>query len=248
MPATASCPILILSLPGDEARRAPLLERLAALGLDYEVVLGVDGRKGLPADLEREVDREAVLRNSRRALTDGELACALSHRRACQTVLDRGWQAAVILEDDAVVSERLRDFIRAGGATRWPMTLLDYSRISVARGSGTEICPGLRAHRVMFNATLNTGYSVSRAAAQVLVSAASPVRGRADWPCDLHGLSAVAIHPRPVDHPPEGTLSHLEQERAKLERKVAGKPAGRYLSLGYWRGTLRKKRAVRLDP
>ena len=41
-------PIFVLSLEGDEARRAPLLDTLAKMGLDAEVLIGVDGRGGLP--------------------------------------------------------------------------------------------------------------------------------------------------------------------------------------------------------
>ena len=53
-------PIIVLSLDGEDARRAPLLERLAALGLPFEVFIGIDGRKGLPPRWEAEIDRNAA--------------------------------------------------------------------------------------------------------------------------------------------------------------------------------------------
>ncbi len=83
-------------------RRRPQVDRLiAACPLEAEIIDAVDGRA------MSEDDRAAVYRNEKRfdppypfTITPGEIGCFLSHRRVWNTMLDRGLQSALILEDD----------------------------------------------------------------------------------------------------------------------------------------------------
>lgn len=231
---TDTYPILILTLEGDEARRAPLIRSLEALGLDYHILHGVDGRKGLPPALESMVDRaEAEFRN-RRLLSDGELACSLSHRAAYQYILDRDLAGGIVLEDDAILCDGFKTFVEAKMYLRAPMILLDYSRISVKRRKMWKL-DGVGALRpVVKSSTLATGYVLSREAARKMLTVTTPVRDVADWPCNLAKFSAAVVHPRLVDHPPPGAISHLTVDRLPLEAVRMSKRRGRQFRLSYW--------------
>lgn len=241
--------VFVMTLPGDEARRAPLLAELARQGIAHELVMGIDGRAGLPPELEAMVDRDLAARTMRRRLTDGELACALSHRAIYQRILDEGLDAALVLEDDALIQPRLGDFLRAGGMFARPMILLDYARVSVSRISGQQFGDFGRLWRVVVNPPFATGYIVSARSARHLLRVTTPIGSVADWPGDLYHARAYALSPRLVDHLPIGNpMSHLSPEREPAMPHGQGKPRWRYLTRAYWRGIVRRRASMRIDP
>ena len=96
--------IVVISLERARDRRERLRERLG--GLAYEL---------FPATDKRGLDRGALVKEgvydesrTRRAfrhtrdMTDGEIACAISHRRVYEAALRNGWERTVIFEDDVV--------------------------------------------------------------------------------------------------------------------------------------------------
>lgn len=79
--------------------------------------------------------QEAARRNRfKRPLTDGELACGLSHRKAMQQFLDSPQRYCVLLEDDAVLSEDIVQVVQAaveandGAGPGWDLLKLDGAR------------------------------------------------------------------------------------------------------------------------
>ncbi|MDF1729778.1 MAG: glycosyltransferase family 25 protein, partial [Sulfitobacter sp.] len=93
-------PIYILSLEGAQ-RFAALAEALEARGLAYEVIWGIDGRTRLPQEHEHRVDRTGAEARMGRPMTDGEFACALSHRKIYERIAAGDAPSAIVLEDDA---------------------------------------------------------------------------------------------------------------------------------------------------
>ena len=241
--------VFVLTLPGDDARRAPLLSELERQGIDYELFFGINGRNGLSPEHEKMVDRAAAEQVMRRVLTNGEFACALSHRAIYERVLAEGLDAAMVLEDDALLRPDLGDFVRAGGLYAAPMILLDYSRVSVSRVSGKPFQGFGRLWRVVVTPMLATGYVVSASAARALLKRTTPIQAVADWPGDIYELKAYALSPRLVDHLPEGNdLSHLAAGRAINKPRSIVKSRFRYFTSTYWRGYLRRRLSMRIDP
>jgi glycosyl transferase family 25 len=239
-------PIFVLSLEGDEGRRAPLLNSLAEMGLDAEVLIGVDGRAGLPDWAEAEVDRTVELTwdyRPARYVTDGVLACALSHVCAYRKMINDGLPGAIIFEDDAIVGEPLRRFMAAEGYKTGEMVLLGHEDTWVRRFSATPLCQGVVGHRLVASPVLTHGYSLSRKAASYILARASPVRTRADWPCDISRIESWAADPQIALQPAEqNAKSHLEEDRVALRRKKnRDKRSSRYFSRAYWMRMLRKK-------
>lgn len=239
-------PILILSLEGDERRRAPLLQKLDDLGLEYQVFHGVDGRKGLPPEYESKVDRVAAQKNNRRFLGDSELAASLSHHEIYRHIVENGLPGAIILEDDAILLDAFEGFVKRGEYRPYDMALLDHEEARVLRKPVMK-ADGYLVYRLfnhqMWQFTYRaTGYSLSQKGAQYMLSVTTPVQDVPDWPGDITTIGAVALHPHVVDRPdPLTGVSHLRDDRdasfaAGLEPPEAiRKRRLRFFSAAYWR-------------
>lgn len=220
----APYPIFVLTLDGDEQRRAPLLSRLDAMGLKYELCYGVDGRQGLSDEYEAMIDRAGTEDFAGRPLTDGEFACALSHRSFYQRIVKENLPGAIILEDDALLSDGFANFVRAGDYEKAPMVLLDYAFGRALPFMSRQVASGM-LRKSAKQATTTTAYSISNPTAQKLLEATTPVRCVADWPFSLYHLDAWLMEPRLANHNPPETPgnSHLFSDR-KAIAKPSKKP------------------------
>lgn len=248
-PGAMIWPVFVISLPGCEVRRAPLLDALAAQGIACEVVLGVDGRNGLPPEYEPAVDRAAAQARLGRPISDAELACALSHQKIYQLIVDRGLPGAVVLEDDAQPQAGFRAFLNSAAHVRHDLTLFDYADNARALfGSGREVLPGVVLRRLSAPCHIATGYAVSARAAMRLKREGLPVRGIADWPCDITKLGARLVVPRLILRPSSSEGSTIEPSRAPLsaQRLPSRKDPARLLTASYWRLRVRRLFSARL--
>lgn len=238
-------PIFVLSLEGDEARRAPLLSSLAEMGLEAEVLIGVDGRGGLPSWAEAEVDRtrDWTTHSPGLPMTDGEFACALSHVRAYRKIVHEGLPGAVLFEDDAIIGEPFRRFVAARGYAAGDMVLLGHKDTWVRRFSKTHLCEGVVGRRLVAAPVFAHGYSLSHVAAAHILKRATPVRARADWPCDISRLKSLAADPQLAVQPANReTQSHMQAgRRSAREKKLRDKRGSRYIARSYWMRVLRKR-------
>jgi len=233
-----SYPVFVLTLAGDDERRAPLLRQLSDHGIAYRLVYGIDGRKGLSPQDEARVDRKAALRRHRRVLADSELAASLSHRQIYERVAAEDLAGAIVLEDDAVLTDGFVAFLRREDYLRFDMVLLDHWRAWVAP-TPPEEAPGYAFHRLALSPLLSTGYTISRRAAAYLLGVTTPVSSVPDWPGDIAAFGAVAVDPRLVDHPdPFVGVSHLRDQRGQSFKTASGAKArrgiGRFFTAAYW--------------
>ena len=234
-------PLFVLTMRGDETRRAPLVHWLEAKGIEYELLFGVDGRKGLGSEWEASIDRDRAEEKMGRAMGDSEFACALSHQEAYRIVLERDLPGAVVLEDDAVPNEAFARFLSMRGYLQAEMILLDHSNTRVSRTT-VDLGSGFVGHRVVMSPFLATGYSVSAKAAAQIREMSLPISFVPDWPCDISKVGAIAVMPRPVGHvQPTLDHSHLEHDRQVRQRRFR-----RFLTGAYWLRWWRKHTAMRL--
>ena len=247
----AAWPVFVISLPGCEARRAPLLDALAAQGIACEVVLGVDGRNGLPPEHEAEVDRPGTRARLGRPMSDAEYACALSHQRVYALILQRGLAGAVVLEDDAIPQPGFGAFLATGAHEGADLTLFDYDdKTRALRGTGRAALPGVTLWTLATTRHLTTGYAISARGAAWLRREGLPIRTVADWPCDITRLGARVVSPRLILHPPRGEGSMIEAAREPLQRQRTRQPSpwARLVSPSFWRTRLRRALSFRLSP
>ena len=161
-----------INLDGRTDRRAHMQACLGALGLDAERVPAT-----APADIAPDLLARHCDTSRDTWITPPELGAALSHRRVWQAVLDRDLPGALVLEDDVLLSPRLPPALpRLAGA----LADIDLLRIETRRrdyvlGRATHALPdGLTLHPPGSFEWGAAGYLVSRAGAELLLSAPEP--------------------------------------------------------------------------
>lgn len=101
----------VINLPSDSARRAAIGAQLEALGMRYSIFSAVYGKQLSKEELSRAYDRERAVKESH-DLTLGEIGCALSHWGVYRQMVEKNISHALVLEDDAKLSEVVPDVVR----------------------------------------------------------------------------------------------------------------------------------------
>ena len=97
---------IVINLPRAEARRQAMRRQFDALGIEFEILDGTDWR-----DLGEEdwalVDRKSRDMEGRRPLSDGMIACHLSHRKAIERIAAGEDNLAAVFEDDVTLAPEI---------------------------------------------------------------------------------------------------------------------------------------------
>lgn len=235
-------PVFVLTLEGDGARNSVLLNSLTKNAIDHQIVIGVDGRKGLPKHCESLIDRPGAKERYRRSIGDAEFACALSHRSIYDRILSDGLGGAIILEDDAIPTETFFEFVRQKLYQPFDLIMLDHSHARVI-GPRIDLAKKIAARTLSLPSCLTTAYSLSSKAAEYLLDAATPLSDVADWPGDITELNALACDPTIVKHTdPEQGSSHLRATRNKARPDPL-----RFIYRSYWRTWAKKRMSERIS-
>ena len=103
---------IVINLPRAEDRREAMRKQFEALGIEFEIFEATDWR-----DLDEEdwtlVDRKARDREGRRPLSDGMVACHLSHRKALESVAAGEDELAAVFEDDVTLAPEIGGALNA---------------------------------------------------------------------------------------------------------------------------------------
>jgi len=81
--------------------------QLVRFGIDYEVVVGVDGNALSDDEIGKSYNALAFSRRNGRQATRGEIGCALGHQKAYRRIAEENLSHALILEDDAWLNPNL---------------------------------------------------------------------------------------------------------------------------------------------
>lgn len=95
--------ITVINLARATDRRQTMEWQAQRMGLAFDFLEATDGKK-LTSEDRALIDHGKRKSISPYPLTDNELGCWLSHRRAMQTLIDSGESMCAILEDDAALS------------------------------------------------------------------------------------------------------------------------------------------------
>lgn len=107
--------IYVLTLQGATERQKNVEKVLS--GLDWQFFWGTDKNNlNMPELLEQGIYDDQLhcsTKRTHRSMNIGEIACSLSHKRIYQDMLEKGYQRALIMEDDVLPEfDRLHEFSR----------------------------------------------------------------------------------------------------------------------------------------
>lgn len=235
-PAREQPPIFVISLATDEERRARIVAALEDLGLQCTLVDAVDARQGVPPEHETSIDRVGGA-----SLSEPEYGCALSHALIYRRMVAEQVPHAVVLEEDAIPTERFAQFVRDEEYRSSSLIQLYHQAAYVRRSGARSLAGGVELARLATSCSGTVAYSLDLGAAVALEAATSPVRSRADWPLDLRDLGACVTRPILVEHPPDRSTSLIDRSRSRQRRGPR-----RLLTHHYWRTKLRRLFAKRV--
>ena len=196
-------------------RGADLCSILSDHEVEFEVINGIDGRNGLPNEFEKQIDRKNTELRFGRSMSDGEYACALSHLKIYQRILDSGIERGIIFEDDAIPDKQLfnldvKFFKEADLILLYHLnTYVSRNIFAERKGAGT-----LPLRNSPFMAC---AYVISAEACKYIIDHAYPVTRCADWPIDLTKINAVAAWPFLASHN-DSYPSNLNAGRRKYRK------------------------------
>jgi glycosyl transferase family 25 len=112
-----------------------------------------------------------------------------------------------------------------------------------------RLTPHIRLAKAARNASRGSSYSISRSAAAHLLRHGLPLRGSADWPCDVTVLPTLLAMPQLTGHPSEDTqASQIESDRALARPKPKPQSrALRFFKASYWSRWWFKRRTKRIS-
>lgn len=190
-------PVYLINLARADYRRRFALKQLTELGAVPAMVDAVDGRL---LDLD-ELIRQGVYNPEKsseafsRQLSMPEIGCSLSHYNVYRRIVERGDQAALILEDDALFLDGFAEKLLSAVAelpTDWgvlnlncPCTRYEQVGKSIVKYNGVGSLP-----------VACSAYLVSQRGARLLVDNALPIRYPADslvgrglrWGVETYGV------------------------------------------------------------
>ena len=201
----APLPIFVINLDRSPERLALLSAQARASGLRFERISAIDGTRQLPSWAA--VQFMNAHGGIRGGLSEGEVGCYASHLLVLSKIVERRIEAAIVLEDDAILDgdfeRKAREAIRAAPAG-WDCihlsTNFKRSPFPVA-DLGSNHCL-VRYMRLPVN---SVAYAISLAGAQKLMAPRYRVRPfdvefRLAWETGLEMLGTFPAIARPHEH------------------------------------------------
>lgn len=224
-------PVYVVSLPGESARKSLIRQQLNGYPGKWEfldaVIPGISAEVGWNSDL----DPKRSLPVMGRLMTRGEFGCSHSHLKLMKMILQDGHRAAIILEDDAIISGDI--FLVCEQALKiltFDVLILGYSKVSasalwlrhlaepihtIASSYGRQLGFAYRERR-----SGTVGYLITAQGASKLLNIQKDVATVADdWPFfKSKGLKIAHIFPSVVFEDTFTTVSSIADERLIVEQ------------------------------
>lgn len=124
-------PTFVINLKRSPHRRAHMEKQLKALQLSYEIIDATDGSALSEAELETLYDKEASLQHLTQPITRNEIACADSHLRIYERIVNQKIPYALILEDDVTLDPRIKEILSPAFLSQksFDWLQIDYARV-----------------------------------------------------------------------------------------------------------------------
>lgn len=193
--------IFVINLISSHIRRERIRRRLSELGLVAEIFPAIDGRTARPSWLRYRGRRRRLFYG--KDLTPGEIGCAYSHLSVYRQIVGRNIEMALVLEDDAILSDDLPQALMnlSAASGDWDLVRFLASPKTLKRSwPVTVLANGMKLCRSYGTPGGAYGYVLNHRAAEKLSRS-----GNVWMPIDtlhgqvwLHGLRVRTLVPSPV--------------------------------------------------
>jgi glycosyl transferase, family 25 len=218
--------ILCINLQRSPERREMMEAEARRAGIDVTFVQAIDGT-ALSLDMAPGYDRRGRLQHAP-DLKPNEVACVLSHKAALGTFLASDAPAAVVLEDDAVLSDRFIDFVEgvASLPIAWNAVNLENRVRKQLRPAVTRFDFGIGLHASAWLSWGATGWLYSRDGAERIVHSLRHFRHAYDTHMGLfwrNGVTALCADPPVVSSRYDilSTISIPGEERVFNQKELS---------------------------
>jgi glycosyl transferase family 25 len=201
----------VINLPRSVARRERMEAQLQAMGLDYRLFPGVDGRAAWDR-LAPSLDGDAFRRNVGRSALPGEVGVYHAHLEVWRDFLAGDADVALVMEDDVVFHPEFKAALSAalGARERWDLLKLNRIRAKQPIRQGRIGQWSLNAY--LGPATGTGAYLITRDLAARLLPAMLPITRPIDHELDrihVHDFRHYGLEPFPshVDDGNESTIT-----------------------------------------
>ncbi len=128
-------PIFVINVKSHVERRQYITQELQKLALPYRMIEAVDGQLLSDDEIQKVYSEKETIKYTKRPLSNGEIACALSHISIYQTMLAEDIKEAIILEDDAALNQQFIETVHTARTLLpkdWQLLLLGYGEFLVS--------------------------------------------------------------------------------------------------------------------
>ncbi|MEJ0061645.1 MAG: glycosyltransferase family 25 protein [Alphaproteobacteria bacterium] len=229
--------IILINLARAAERREKMQRQFDALGLDFEILEATDGRT-LTEEQRALVDNRKRRRITPYPLSDNEIGCWISHRRAMATMLMRKLPMAVILEDDAELTPDFPHVLAALEKLGRPFDVIDLHR-NFRRDEIFAPCrpllPDNQLGRIGYTHMNLTAYVMSRKGAEKFLSQAPRFAHAVDKELHRYWANGLDIYglEKPVAAQNDGGHSYIDEDR--LQNRPEDRPRYPGADALYWK-------------
>ncbi len=201
----------LINLPRSVARRKQMEARLSAIGLDYRLFPGVDGK----AEWDRlapTLDATAFRRNVGRPVLPGEIGVYHAHLDVWRDFLASDADVALVMEDDVVFHPEFRAALDAALSARDQWDLLKLNRIRAKQPIRQASVGNWVLNAYLGPATGTGAYLITRDLAERILPRMLPITRPIDHELDrihIHDFRHFGLEPWPshVDDGNESTIT-----------------------------------------
>ena len=212
--------VLLINLERSVPRRQAMEARLREIRLAYEIQPAIDGAAHF-AEIIREVDQQAFVRNVGRPLLPGEVGCYLSHLAAWQRALDSGAEVLLVLEDDVVFHPDFVDALKLALANQNDWDFLKLNKIRAKQPLKQKALGPYALNAYVGPATGLGAYLIRRGTIARLLPAMKPITRPIDHELDrihVHDFRHFGLEPFP-SHVDDGNISTITGSAFSAVRK-----------------------------
>ncbi|WP_426577120.1 glycosyltransferase family 25 protein [Xenorhabdus stockiae] len=211
--------IFVINLKSNSERRLTIQQQADALNLDIEFIDAVYG-----IQLSDDEISQLVYDYPECRLTKGEIGCALSHLFIYKKIISENISCALVLEDDAVLSNNIKrvisDIKRVDNIRKPNVYLL--SKVEKYIENKKIKSSSFNIHKA-YEASGTHGYLVNKTAAKKLLNELKPIKYEADmWGIFIfrNFINVYCVVPHIIDTSDQNKFDSLiEKERLSLREE-----------------------------